>query len=120
MCAYRCIDDTVLVLPISSQGEKIGGGIVLPGNIKERPIIATVIAVGPGRPLENGERFPSDLKVGSVVVFPRKSGDKLYIDNEEYIAIPERYILMVLSEPDDDGEYERYIPEDDEPIKVEE
>ena len=100
--SYRCIEDTVLVLPISSQGEKSEGGIVLPDRIKERPILATVVAVGPGRALENGKRFPSDLKVGSIVAFPRKSGDTLYLDGEEFICIPERYILLVVSEPDEE------------------
>jgi len=118
--SYRCLEDSVLVLPLSVTDEKSTGGIALPSHMAERPITGTVVSVGPGLKMDDGGRFPSDLKVGSIVAFPKKSGDKIHLDGVDYICIPERYILLVISEPDDDGEYERYVPEDDEPIKVEE
>ena len=118
--SYKMCEDCVLVLPNASADSRTEGGIVVPGKVRDRPIIGTVMAVGPGMKLEDGTRFPETLKVGSLVAFPQKSGDPIYLDGEDYIVIPSRYILMVLSEPEDDGEYERYVPEDDEPIKVEE
>jgi len=117
--SYRCLEDTVLVLPIDSQGEKTDGGIIVPGKMKERPIVGTVVAVGEGLKMDDGNRYPMSLSVGDTVIFPAKSGDVLYLDGQTFIAIPERYILLFTSK-DDDGEYERYVPEDGEPIENEE
>jgi len=99
---YKCLEDIVLVLPIDSQGEKTDGGIIVPGKMKERPITGTVIAVGEGVKMEDGNRFPMSLCVGDIVVFPAKSGDVLYLDGQTFIAIPERYVLLVVSEADED------------------
>jgi chaperonin GroES len=99
---YRCLEDTVLVSVIGSQKDVSSGGIIMPDKASNKPILATVVSVGPGRALENGKRFPSDLKVGSIVAFPQKSGDKLRLDGHEFICIPERYILLVVSEEDDE------------------
>lgn len=99
---YRCLEDTVLVLPLDVQSETSEGGIHLPERLKNRPILATVMAIGPGRAMEDGNRFPTDLKVGSIVAFPQKSGDVLFLDGQEFICVPERYILLVVSEPDDE------------------
>ncbi len=117
---YKMMEDCVLVLPNASADSRTEGGIVVPGKVRDRPIIGTVMAVGPGLKMDDGTRFRETLKVGSIVVFPRKSGDAIYLDGNDFIVIPSRYILMVLSEPEDDGEYEEYKPEDGEPIENEE
>ena len=99
---YKMLEDCVLVLPNASLDSRTTGGIVVPGKVRDRPIIGTVMAVGPGMKLESGERFPETLKVGSLVVFPKKSGDAIYIDGQDFIIIPSRFILMVISEPDEE------------------
>jgi chaperonin GroES len=102
---YKMIDDCVLVDPITGTGDKSDGGIALPDQMKNRPIKGIVVAVGPGMKLESGDRFPMSLKGREIVAFPRKSGDVIYLDGQEFIVIPERYILMVISEPtDEDGD----------------
>lgn len=100
---YRMLEDSVLILSLLVSDEKSNGGIALPSHMAERPVTGTVMAVGPGMKLESGDRFPSDLKIGSLVVFPKKSGDKIHLDGIDYICIPERYILLVVSEPDEEG-----------------
>jgi chaperonin GroES len=70
--------------------------------MKTRPIKAEVIAVGPGMKMDDGSRFPMQLKGGEIVVYPRKSGDKIYLDGLEFVVIPERYILMIISKPEED------------------
>jgi chaperonin GroES len=91
---YEPLEDCVLVEKIESENDKSGGGILLPDKINERPIMAEVLAVGPGVKMDDGGRYPMMLCEGDTVVFPRKSGDHLLIDGKELIVIPERYILM--------------------------
>ena len=99
---YIMCEDNVLVLPNAALDSKSAGGIVVPGKVKERPVIGTVLAVGPGLKMDDGSRFKEILKVGSIVVFPKKSGDYIYLDGQDFIIIPSRYVLMVISEPDDE------------------
>jgi chaperonin GroES len=100
---YKMLEDCVLVDPITGgDGSTSSGGIALPDQMKNRPIKGTVLAVGPGMKLESGKRFPMTLKGGEIVAFPRKSGDVIYLDGQEFIVIPERYVLMVISEPDEE------------------
>lgn len=109
--SYRMLEDSVLILPLQVGDEKSNGGIALPSHMAERPVTGTVMAVGPGMKLESGDRFPSDLKVGSLVVFPKKSGDKIHLDGHDFVVIPERYILLVVSEPDEEEESSDTLPD---------
>ena len=95
---YECLEDCVLVEQTESENDISDGGIILPDKINQRPIIAKVLAVGPGRPLEDGSRYPMVLNVDDTVVFPKKSGDKLLIDGRTLIVIPERYCLLKIVE----------------------
>ena len=100
---YEMIDSNVLCVPIGDDANKSDGGIILPDKIRSKPIRAKIIAVGPGDHLEDGSRCPMTVEVGMVVILLAKGGDKLYIDGRELIAIPEKYITMVLSEPDEEN-----------------
>jgi len=100
---YRMLDDCVLVDPITGGGDASQGGILMPEKMGKRPIKGVILAVGPGQKMDDGSRYPLDVKVGSIVVFPAKSGDELYLDGRVLICIPERYILMVISEPDEEN-----------------
>lgn len=101
---YRMLDDCVLVEPIIHGEDASQGGILMPEKMGKRPIKGTVLAVGPGQKMDDGSRFPLDVKVGAIVAFPAKSGDELYLNGRVLICIPERYILLVLSEPDEENE----------------
>ena len=101
---YKMCEDCVLVLPMPNSDSKTEAGIIVPGQVRNRPIIGTVLAVGPGLKMDDGGRFKETLKVGSEVVFPAKSGDAIYLDGHDYIIIPSRYILMIISEPDEEEE----------------
>jgi len=90
------LHDNVVVKP-SSVEEMTKSGIVLPKTAsKERPERGEVIAVGPGKMLENGEIAPISLKVGDKVMFKKYSPDEIKIDNEEYLLISESDILAIL------------------------
>ncbi len=85
-----------VVVKVVEQEERTKGGIVLPDTAKEKPQQAEVIAAGPGRLLDNGERAPLEVKVGDKVVFAKYGGTEVKIDGEEYLILRESDILAVL------------------------
>ncbi len=91
------IHDNVVVKP-SSKEEVTAAGIVLPDTVdKEKPEQGEVIAVGPGRLLDNGQRAELSVTVGDTVVFKKYAPDEITVDNQDYLVITERDIIAVLS-----------------------
>jgi chaperonin GroES len=86
--------DRVVVKPIT-QEEKTKGGIVLPDTAKDKPQEGEVIAVGPGRILDNGTRLNPEVKVGDRVIFSKYSGTEFKLDGVEYLILRESDILAV-------------------------
>jgi len=85
--------DRVVVKVEEKSEEKTKSGLVLPDTAKEKPQEGTVIAVGPGRILEDGSRVPVDVKVGDKVIYSKYAGNEVKIDGEEYLLLEERNIL---------------------------
>jgi chaperonin GroES len=78
-------------------GEEVTkGGIVLPDTAKEKPQEGEVIAVGPGRLLDNGTRVTIDLKVGNKILFSKYAGNEVKLDDVEYLIMRESDILGVI------------------------
>ncbi|MDI7246599.1 MAG: co-chaperone GroES [Bacillota bacterium] len=88
------LEDRVVVKP-NTEEERTKGGIVLPDTAKERPQEGEVIAVGPGKLLENGQRAPMDVKPGDKVIFAKYGGTEVKIDGEEYIILRQSDILAI-------------------------
>ncbi|MFZ5768604.1 MAG: co-chaperone GroES [Bacillota bacterium] len=86
--------DRVVVKPIT-QEERTKGGIVLPDTAKDKPQEGEVVAVGPGRILDNGNRVEMEVKVGDRVIFSKYSGTEVKIEGEEYLIMRESDILAV-------------------------
>lgn len=84
-----------VVVKVVQEEEKTKGGIVLPDTAKERPQEGEVVAVGPGKLLENGQRAPLEVKVGDRVIFSKYGGTEVKIDGEEYLILRESDILAV-------------------------
>lgn len=72
------------------------GGIVIPDNAKEKPITAEIIAVGSGKPLENGSVRPPSVKVGDKVLIGKYAGNEVKIGGVEHVVLREDDILGVL------------------------
>ena len=89
------LDDRVVVTRTEAE-EKTAGGIVLPENAKEKPQQGKVIAVGPGKLLDSGERAKPDVAVGDVILFGKYSGSELTVDGEEVVILRENDILAKL------------------------
>lgn len=88
------IGDKVIVKP-KAEEEKTSGGIILPDTAKEKPQEGTVIAVGPGKVLDNGERKPMAVKEGDTVIYSKYGGTEITVDGEEYIILDEDSIYAV-------------------------
>ncbi|WP_097460207.1 co-chaperone GroES [Mangrovitalea sediminis] len=91
----RPLHDRVVVRR-KEEEEKTAGGIVLPGNAKEKPSQGEVVAVGNGRVLENGEVRPMAVKAGDIVVFGQYAGNTVKVDGEELLIMNENEIYGVL------------------------
>ncbi|QBM17585.1 10 kDa chaperonin [Marinobacter sp. JH2] len=91
----RPLHDRVVVRR-KEEEEKTAGGIVLPGNAKEKPSQGEIIAVGNGRILENGETCSLAVKVGDTVVFGQYAGNTVKVDGEELLIMSENDIYGVL------------------------
>lgn len=91
----RPLADRVVVKPLPTE-EVTKGGIVLPDTAKEKPQKGEVIAVGPGRLLDNGQRVAVDVKVGDKVLYSKYAGNEVKLDGEEYLILREADILGVL------------------------
>ena len=86
------LDDRVVVIRTEAD-DKTAGGIFLPENAKEKPQEGKIVAVGPGKMLDSGERAALDLKVGDVVLFAKYGGTEITVDNEDVIILRESDIL---------------------------
>jgi len=84
--------DRVLVRPIERE-EVTKGGIVLPDTAKEKPQEGEVLAVGPGRLSEDGERIPMDVKVGDIVIYAKYGGTEIKVDEDKLMILRESDIL---------------------------
>ncbi|MBX3444892.1 MAG: co-chaperone GroES [Planctomyces sp.] len=86
------LDDRVVVEPVSAE-ETTAGGIVLPDTAKEKPQRGKVVAVGPGRLLDSGERCPVAVQVGDEVLFGKYGGTEIEVDGDEVKILRESDIL---------------------------
>ena len=71
-------------------------GIVIPDTAKEKPQEGTVLAVGPGRIDDKGNRVPLDVKVGDIVLYSKYGGTEVKYAGEEYLVLSARDVLAVI------------------------
>jgi chaperonin GroES len=88
----RPLDDRVVVEPLAAE-ETTAGGIVLPDTAQEKPQRGTVIAVGPGKLLDSGERGEMSVAVGDEVIYGKYGGTDIEIDGDEVKILREGDIL---------------------------
>jgi chaperonin GroES len=88
------LGDHVLVKPLSKE-EKTQGGIILPDTAKEKPQAGEVIAVGPGRLLENGTRVLPEVKAGDKVIYAKYGGTEVKLEGDEYLILRETDIYAI-------------------------
>jgi chaperonin GroES len=91
----RPLHDRVVVKRIEAQ-EQVRGGIIIPDTAKEKPQEAEVIAVGPGKVNDNGQRAPMDVKAGDRILIGKYSGSEIKLADDELVILREDEILAVL------------------------
>ncbi len=87
--------DRVVVKKLEAE-EKTAGGIVLPDTAKEKPQQGEVLAVGPGRVDDKGNRVPLEVKQGEKILFAKYSGTEVKHEGVEYLILSERDILAIV------------------------
>ena len=91
------LNDRVLVKRIE-EVQVTKGGIVIPDTAKEKPIEGKVIAVGPGKMSDAGNRMALQLKEGDRVLFGKYAGTEIKMEGEEYLMMREEDILAVIND----------------------
>ncbi len=91
----RPLFDNVLVKPVKAE-VKSAGGIYLPDNVKEKPQVGEVMAIGEGMHDEHGKLVPMVVKVGQRVLFKKWGGDEVKVNNEEWKLVRQAEILAVV------------------------
>jgi chaperonin GroES len=86
------LDDRIVVEPSAAE-EKTAGGLYLPDTAKEKPQRGSVVAVGPGRLLDNGNRAPLSVAVGDEVIYGKYSGNDIEVDGVEVKILRESDVL---------------------------
>lgn len=87
--------DRVIVRPFDPE-EKQQGGIIIPDTAKEKPQEGEVIAVGPGKFTDQGNKVEMEVKKGDRVLYGKYSGTEVTVDGEEYLIMRESDILAVV------------------------
>jgi chaperonin GroES len=93
----RPLGDRIVVRP-GKEEDVTKGGIVLPDTAKKKPREGEVLAVGPGKMLENGERAPLEVSVGDIVVYSEYGGTTIEIGKDEYVILDEGSVLAIKTE----------------------
>ena len=93
--ALKPLGDRIVVKPLEAQ-EKTKSGLVLPDTAKEKPQEAKVIAVGPGRLLDDGAVKALDVKNGDRVRYGKYSGSEVSIEGTDYLILREEDVLAIV------------------------
>jgi chaperonin GroES len=91
----RPLGDRVVVKPTPRE-EKTKSGIVLPDTAKEKPQEGEIIAVGPGKILDDGKREPMDVQVGQKVLYAKYAGTEFKVEEVELLIVSQKDILAIV------------------------
>ncbi len=89
------LNDRVLVKRIE-EAQVTKGGIVIPDAAKEKPIEGKIIAVGPGKMSEQGQRMTLQVKEGDRVLFGKYAGTEIKVDGDDYLMMREEDVLAII------------------------
>jgi chaperonin GroES len=95
MATLKPLSDRIILQAIDAE-ETTAGGIVLPDTAKEKPQQGEVVAVGPGKVLDNGRVAPMDVKVGDRVYYGKYSGTEVKLNGSEYVVLRQDDVLGVV------------------------
>lgn len=94
--SIKPLEDRIVVRPLEAE-QTTASGLVIPDTAKEKPQEGQVVAVGPGRVAENGNRVPVDVAEGDVVLYSKYGGTEVKVVGEEYLVLSARDVLAVVT-----------------------
>ena len=92
--SIKPLADRIIVQPMEQETMK--GGIIIPDTAKEKPQQGKIIAVGPGRTDDNGNRVAPEVKKGDVVLYGKYAGTEVAVEGNDYLILREGDILAIL------------------------
>jgi chaperonin GroES len=92
---FRPLNDRILVKRIEAE-TRTAGGLIIPDTAKEKPLEGEVIAVGPGRRMDDGSVRPVAVQAGERILFGKYAGDEVKLDGVEHMIIREDDVLAVV------------------------
>ena len=93
--SIKPLEDRIVIRQVEAE-QTTASGLVIPDPAKEKPQEGEVIAVGPGRVDDNGNRIPVDVKVGDVVIYSRYGGTEVKYEGQEFQILSSRDVLAVV------------------------
>jgi chaperonin GroES len=95
MASLKPLSDRIIVKTVTAE-QKTAGGIVLPDTAQEKPQQGEVVAVGPGKILDNGKVAPMDVKQGDRVYYGKYSGTEVKLNGEELVVLRQDDVLGIV------------------------
>ncbi|RRR37490.1 co-chaperone GroES [Schaalia georgiae] len=93
--SIKPLEDRIVIRQVEAE-QTTASGLVIPDTAKEKPQEGEVVAVGPGRVDDNGNRVPVDVKVGDTVIYSRYGGTEVKYEGQEYQILSSRDVLAVV------------------------
>ncbi len=93
--SIKPLEDRIVVKALEAE-QTTASGLVIPDTAKEKPQEGEVIAVGPGRVDDNGNRVPLDVTVGDKVIYSKYGGTEVSVGGEDYLILSARDVLAVV------------------------
>ena len=93
--SIKPLEDRIVIKQVEAE-QTTASGLVIPDTAKEKPQEGEVVAVGPGRIDDKGNRVPIDVAVGDVVLYSKYGGTEIKYSGEEYLVLSARDVLAVI------------------------
>jgi chaperonin GroES len=93
--SIKPLEDRIVVRPLEAE-QTTASGLVIPDTAQEKPQEGEVVAVGPGRFDDNGNRVPVDVTVGDVVLYSKYGGTEVKTGGNEYLVLSARDVLAIV------------------------
>ena len=94
--SIKPLEDRIVIKQVEAE-QVTSSGLVIPDTAKEKPQEGEVVAVGPGRIDDNGNRVPLDVAVGDRVIYSKYGGTEIKYNGEEYLILSARDVLAVVN-----------------------
>ncbi|WP_043440874.1 MULTISPECIES: co-chaperone GroES [Arthrobacter] len=93
--SIKPLEDRIVVRPLEAE-QTTASGLVIPDTAKEKPQEGEVVAIGPGRVDDNGNRVPVDVAEGDIVIYSKYGGTEIKQGGQEYLVLSARDVLAIV------------------------